>query len=289
MGLCLDLQHLPTLQLGLVPWDSLNMIGLSYKAYSQLRRHLPLSLNEHVTVGDIPLHHRALFRDEHGYSYYSNRLVKEGMVTVSDLLHSPWKLGLVPRLFHSSNSPHAQTLSRTQSNDTPMQWASIILQGSPKTFFPIIAASQETEGRQPVEVWCAFNNLILPHSSKEFTRESLWAKLKVGDRLNSWLPRQRHCCLCGEVETVSHALFNCKFLLLAGDTISKCLNAPVHQISHDHLQTLSTPQGLLLWAARQANWSVPSSVRLSNRSINTSHFVKGRSHILQTWSECEQE
>ena len=99
MGLCLDLQHLPTLQLGLVPWDSLNIISLSSKAYSQLRRHLPLLLNEHVTVGEVPLHHNALFRNEHGYSYYSNRLVKEGLINVSDLLHSPWKLGLIPPSF----------------------------------------------------------------------------------------------------------------------------------------------------------------------------------------------
>ena len=136
-----------------------------------------------------------------------------------------------------------------------------------------------------MEVWRAFSKLILPHSSKEFIRESLWAKLKVGDRLKSWLPGQRHCCVCGEVETVAHARFNCKFVLLAGDTISKCLNTSVHQISHNHLHTLSTPQGLLLWAAKQVNWSVWSSVRFSNRPVNTSHFVKGWSHILQTWSE----
>ena len=100
VGLCRDLQHLH-LQLGFVPWDSLNMIGLSCKAYSQLRRHLPLSLNEHVTLGEIPLHHSALFGNEHRYSYYSNRLVKGGLITISDLLHSPWKLGLVPPSFHS--------------------------------------------------------------------------------------------------------------------------------------------------------------------------------------------
>ena len=61
VGLSLDLAHLPTLQLGLVPWESLNTIGLSCKAWSQLRRLLPRSVNEHLTVGDIPLHHNALF------------------------------------------------------------------------------------------------------------------------------------------------------------------------------------------------------------------------------------
>ena len=61
-----------------------------------------LLLNEHVIVGEVPLHHSALFRSEHGYSNYSNRLVKEGLVAVSDVLQSPWQLGLIRPSFHSS-------------------------------------------------------------------------------------------------------------------------------------------------------------------------------------------
>ena len=201
-----------TLQLGLVAWDSLNMIWLSCKAYSQLRRHLPLSLNEHMTAGDIPLHQSAMFRNEQGYWYYSNRLVKEGFGTVDDLLHSPWQLGLIPPSALSSYSQHSQTISTADSNSSSIWWASIILQGSPRTLFPIILASQETSGRQPVEVWRAFYKLIVPRSSKGFMRERVWAKLKVGEKLKSWLPRQHHCHWCGEVEIVPHALCKCKFL-----------------------------------------------------------------------------
>ena len=138
-----------------------------------------------------------------------------------------------------------------------------------------------------MEVWCAFNRLILPHSSKEFIRESLWANLKVGDRLKSWLPGQRHCCLCGEVQTVPHVLFNFKVVLLTGDIICKCFNTPVHQFSHDHLQTLSTPQGLLLWAARQANWSVRFCAFFQPVS-QCFPLCQRRSHILQTWSELSE-
>ena len=127
-----------------------------------------------------------------------------------------------------------------------------------------------------MEVWHAFNKLMLPDSSKEFIRESLWAKLKLGDRLKSWLPRQHHCCPCGEVETVPHALFHCNFLLLAGDTLTKCPNTFVHQILPDHLQTLSTPPALLFRVASQANWSVQSCVRFSNRSVNMGCAVLGR-------------
>ena len=85
----LRLTHQPTLSFGFVPWDSLNMIDLCYKAYSHLRQSLLVSLNEHVIVGDSPLHHSALFHNEYGYSYFSNCLVKERLVTVADLLRSP--------------------------------------------------------------------------------------------------------------------------------------------------------------------------------------------------------
>ena len=185
VGLSLDLAHLPTLQRGLVPWESLSMIGPSCKAWSQLRRLLPRSVNEHVTVGDIPLHHNALFVNGHGYSYYSNRLVQEGLVVLSDLWQSPWKLGLVPPSFHCSFSSHAQTSAVAHADPSPFRWASVIPQNSPKSLTPVILVAQEVTGRQPVEVWRSFNKLVLPHSSKEFIREGLWAKLKVGDRLES--------------------------------------------------------------------------------------------------------
>ena len=157
------------------------------------------AVNEHVNVGDVPLHHNVLFVNEHRYSYYSNCLVEEGLVVLLDLLQSPWKLGLVPPSFHSSYSSHTQTLAVAHADPSLFQWASVILQNSPKAFFPIILVAHDTSGRPPLEVWRSFNRLVLPHSSKEFTREGLWAKLKVGDRLKSWLSGQRNCALCGDV------------------------------------------------------------------------------------------
>ena len=52
VGLNLSLTHLPTLQVAVVQWSLLKIIGLSCKACSQLRSCLPVVLNEHVTVGD---------------------------------------------------------------------------------------------------------------------------------------------------------------------------------------------------------------------------------------------
>ena len=87
------------------------------------------------------------------------------------------------------------------------------------------------------------------------------------------------------METVSHTLFNCKFLLLTCDTISKCLETPVHNVAQDHEKTLSTPHGLLLWFARQASCNVRNSVRLSHRLVNVSHLLTIWHSILQSWAD----
>ena len=75
MGLNLSVTHLPTLQMAVVQWSTLNTIGLSCKAYSRLRSCLPVTLNEHVIVGNIPLFHNTLFDNEHGQTYFSKKLV----------------------------------------------------------------------------------------------------------------------------------------------------------------------------------------------------------------------
>ena len=99
VGFFLEPAPWPTLQLGLVPWELSSMIGLSCKAWSQLRRFLPLRVNEHMTVWGIPLHHSALFADEHGYSRYSTGLSGCWLVVLSGALQSRCKLGMVPFLF----------------------------------------------------------------------------------------------------------------------------------------------------------------------------------------------
>ena len=63
-GLNFSLTHLPTLQMAVVQWSALNIIGLSCKAYSKLTSCLPVALNGHVTVGDIPLFHNTMFHNE---------------------------------------------------------------------------------------------------------------------------------------------------------------------------------------------------------------------------------
>ena len=53
VALNLSSPHLPTLQMAVLQWCLLNIIGVSCKAYSQLRACLTVALNEHLTMGDI--------------------------------------------------------------------------------------------------------------------------------------------------------------------------------------------------------------------------------------------
>ena len=105
--------------------------------------------------------------------------------------------------------------------------ASFILSASPKSFFPLIVTAHSLASREPPEVSQAFNKLVIPHSTREFVRDSLWLKLKVGERLKGWLPHQRMCPLCQEVETMAHSLYGCNFLYMSIDTISGVLRGPV--------------------------------------------------------------
>ena len=57
---------------------------------------------------------------------------------------------------------------------------------------------------------------------REFVRDSLWFKPKVGDKSKGWLPHQLMCPFCEEEETVAHSLYGCKFLKLSIDTILGC-------------------------------------------------------------------
>ena len=134
------------------------------------------------------------------------------------------------------------------------RWASFILSASPKSFFPLIVQAQSSAGRQPPEVWQAFKKLVIPHSTREFVRDSLWLKLKVGDILKGWLPHQRMCPLCQEVETVAHALYGCKFLRLSIDTILGCYGdlsqppytGPFCMSLTQHSVTLTIPHGIFV-------------------------------------------
>ena len=56
---------------------------------------MPRAINEHMIVGDIPLEHSAVFVNEHGYSYYSGRLARQGLVTCK-LVGQPMEIGTVP-------------------------------------------------------------------------------------------------------------------------------------------------------------------------------------------------
>ena len=63
---------------------------------------------------------------------------------------------------------------------------------------------------------------------------------------------------------MSHSLIGCTFLRLSIDTILGCygdlsqppFEEPFRRSLTRHPVTLTTPQGILLWSARHANWKV---------------------------------
>ena len=121
---------------------------------------------------------------------------------------------------------------------------------------------------QPNSVWKAFWASRLPPFLKDSAYQALWAKLKVGERLQNWtkLPLCPICTICANLETVEHALLHCRFLTLAADTIDYCWMLPyVDGASHavrslPRKHSFSLPQGISHWTAKAAHWSLRNQV-----------------------------
>ena len=85
----------------------------------------------------------------------------------------------------------------------------------------------------------------------------------MGDRQKDWRPEEVNCPLDGQQETISHSLFHCTLLNSIFNKIDSSF-APAAGMSlsvkdmmqHRPTKALSTPHGLLGWAATMANWKV---------------------------------
>ena len=100
-------------------------------------------------------------------------------------------------------------------------------------------------------------------------RKALWKKLVVGARMQRVFGRPK-CEVCGGLETVSHVLSTCKYLPFAADSILKAFGpvrddnggvVVLQQIIMTHPElSLSTTQGLALWAVVQASRALTCDV-----------------------------
>ena len=111
--------------------------------------------------------------------------------------------------------------------------------------------------RQPTSVRKPFWASRLPPFVKDFAYQALWAKLKVGERLQNWT-KFPWCPICANLETIEHALFHCRFHAMAWDTIDYCWGPSyVEGISYAMRalplkHSISRPQGIAKSLRNQA-------------------------------------
>ena len=120
--------------------------------------------------------------------------------------------------------------------------------------------------RQPSSVLKSFWASRLPPFLKDFAYQALWAKLKVGDRLQNWT-KFPWCPICANLETVEHALSHCRFHAMAADTIDYCWG-PLYVEGVRHAvralplkHSFSRPRRIAKWSAQAAHWSLRKQVK----------------------------
>ena len=112
----------------------------------------------------------------------------------------------------------------------------------------------------------AFWRSRFPPFLKDLVFQALWAKVKVGERLQNWT-NFPWCPICWKIEIVQHALTECRFVSVYCDTIEFCWepsyvdgrSTPIRALPTPH--SFHTPQGVSLWIARAAHWSFRNLVK----------------------------
>ena len=131
-----------------------------------------------------------------------------------------------------------------------------------------LAQGKGKKPQQTAEVWKAFERLHLPYGDMNFIRRALWAKLPVAERLQAWT-KNALCEMCGVPENHRHVYGHCKYIPYALDVVSKtffpCKGAdgtpldPTTILADHPLISLTTTQGLVIWAAVLSSWSLRCS------------------------------
>ena len=127
--------------------------------------------------------------------------------------------------------------------------------------------------------------LALLSHLKDFVHQALWAKLPVGEWLAAWKLLEVICPLDGQVETMLHARFQCKFTDLAFQHIANCF--PDWEAGP---QLELTPQvGVLAWTAVQANWKTRNSARASpDARFTDPYFFRLWKNLLSPFATSKQ-
>ena len=78
-------EHLPWLQLAVVPMASAPFLASSARAFSLLRQGFPSALPAACVSRSWPAWQTVAYRDQHGHAYYSPSLVRKGVLGLSQL------------------------------------------------------------------------------------------------------------------------------------------------------------------------------------------------------------
>ena len=177
-------------------------------------------------------------------------------------------------------------------------WQGVYLEGVHRLLSPPTAAQPQYAGpelgrherRQPPEVWQTFGQLFLHKWDQDFIRRALWRKLALGtrmDRLGGKL-----CPLDGRVEDHEHVFCHCMFGAFMQSTVRKAFGLvesggvqvePSRLLRDFPLLSLTSTQGLLLWAGLKAQWKVRCRAKYQHQPSTLDEFIAGWAGVLRRW------
>ena len=144
--------------------------------------------------------------------------------------------------------------------------------------------------RQPPPVWQAFGRLHLPRWDRDFIQRCPWKKLLVGTRMERL--GGKLCPLDCRVEDHEHVFRNCFFSNFMFDTVRRAFGvvqgpsgvAEPSRLLRDHpLLSLTTTQGLLLWAGLKVKWSLRCRAQYQKHMPVLDEFIAGWAGVLRRW------
>ena len=144
------------------------------------------------------------------------------------------------------------------------------------------------EPRQPPEVWQTFGQLFLPKWDRDFIRRALWRKLALGTRMERL--GSKLCLLDGRVEDHEHVFCHCMFGAFMQSTVRKAFGLvesgrvqvePSRLLRDFPLLSLTSTQGLLLWAGLRAQLNLRCRAKYQHQPSTLDEFIAGWAGVLR--------
>ena len=287
-------------------------LGWCARAFSLVKKDI--CFEEPALLSDnTPLWHSTLFLNNQRLSYFSPRLIRLGVLNVGQLLEddslfsqlAPTWEPIYRRRLATSHPPPPP--APTPHTSLPLRDLTFWSRWTRSPVVDMLSLPHSLTPRQPDAVWQAFHRCNLPPSHKDFihrcnlppshkdfTHRALWAKLPVGQRQQDWKPLEVWCPIDNELESISHALFHCRFLVGAFEVVNTAFRSTgphpfdvVHLLQDNKPASLETPAGLIGWSAIITNWSLRCAKKHSSFfRITWESFCAKWFHTLNSWTSC---